>query len=46
MADVDLRTVGELQGDKTAQISKRFARLRVNLKQSAVKWIYEIQSVL
>jgi integrase len=39
MAGEDLRTVGELLGHRTAQMTKRYAHLSVNHKQSAVERI-------
>jgi len=39
MAGVDLHTVGELLGHRTAQMTKRYAHLSVNHKQSAVERI-------
>ena len=39
MAGVDLHTVGELLGHSTAQMTKRYAHLSVNHKQSAVERI-------
>jgi len=37
MAGVDLHTVGELLGDRTAQLTKRYAHLSVNHEQTAVE---------
>jgi hypothetical protein len=37
MAGVDLHTVGELLGYRTAQMTKRYAHLSVNHKQAAVE---------
>jgi hypothetical protein len=39
MAGVDLHTVGELLGHRTAQMTKRYAHLSVNHKQAAVERI-------
>ena len=39
MAGVDLHTVGELLGHRTAQMTKRYAHLSVNHKQAAVELI-------
>jgi integrase len=39
MAGVDLHTVGELLGRRTAQMTKRYAQLSVNHKQAAVERI-------
>ena len=44
MAGVDLHTVGELLGHRTAQMTKRYAHLSVNHKQSAVERISQVQS--
>jgi hypothetical protein len=37
MAGVDLYTVGELLGRRTAQMTKRYADLSLNHKQAAVE---------
>jgi hypothetical protein len=39
MAGVDLHTVGELLGHRTAQMTKQYAHLSVNHKQAAVERI-------
>jgi integrase len=44
MAGVDLHTVGELLGHRTAQMTKRYAHLSVNHKQSAVERISQVRS--
>jgi integrase len=44
MAGVDLHTVGELLGHRTAQMTKRYAHLTVNHKQAAVERISAVQS--
>jgi site-specific recombinase XerD len=44
MAGVDLHTVGELLGHRTAQMTKRYAHLSVNHKQAAVERISAVQS--
>jgi integrase len=44
MAGVDLHTVGELLGHRTAQMTKRYAHLSVDHKQSAVERISGVQS--
>jgi len=46
MAGVDLHTVGELLGHRTAQMIKRYAHLSVNHKQAAVERISMIQSAI
>jgi hypothetical protein len=44
MAVVDLRTVGELLGCRTAQMTQRYAHLCVNHKQTAVERISMVHS--
>ena len=44
MAAVDLRTVGELLGDRKAQMTKRYAHLSVSRKLAAVQRLFEVQS--
>jgi integrase len=44
MAGVDLHTVGELLGHRTAQMTKRYAHLSVNHEQAAVERISAVQS--
>jgi len=44
MAGVDLYTVGELLGHRTAQMTKRYAHLSVNHKQAAVERISAVLS--
>jgi|ERR1035437_2312943 integrase len=46
MAGVDLHTVGELLGHRTAQMTKRYAHLNVNHKQAAVERISGMQSAI
>jgi integrase len=46
MAGVDLHTVGELLGHRTAQMTKRYAHLSVNHKQSAVERISGVPSAI
>jgi len=46
MAGVDLHTVGELLGHRTAQMTKRYAHLSVNHKQAAVERISGAQSAI
>jgi hypothetical protein len=46
MAGVDLHTVGELLGHRTAQMTKRYAHLSVNHKQAAVERISGMQSAI
>ena len=46
MAGVDLHTVGELLGHRTAQMTKRYAHLSVNHKQAAVERISGVQSAI
>ena len=46
MAGVDLHTVGELLGHRTAQMTKRYAHLSVNHKQAAVERISAVQSAI
>ncbi len=46
MAGVDLHTVGELLGHRTAQMTKRYAHLSVNHKQAAVERISGCASAL
>ena len=46
MAGVDLHTVGELLGHRTAQMTKRYAHLSVNHKQAAVERISAGQSAI
>jgi hypothetical protein len=43
---VDLHTVGELMGHRTAQMTKRYAHLSVNHKQAAVERISAVQSAI
>ena len=44
MADVDLHTAGELWGNRTRGMTKRYAHFSVNHKQSAVECISQVQS--
>ena len=44
IAGVDLHTVGELLGHRTAQMTKRYSHLSVNHKQSAVERISQVHS--
>ena len=46
MAGVDLHTVGELLGHRTAQMTKRYAHLSVNHKQAAVERISAVLSAI
>ena len=46
MVGVDLHTVGELLGYRTAQMTKRYAHLSVNHKQSAVERISGVPSAI
>jgi integrase len=46
MAGVDLHTVGELLGHRTAQMTKRYAHLSVNHKQAAVERISAVQGAI
>jgi site-specific recombinase XerC len=46
MAGVDLHTVGELLGHRTAQMTKRYAHLSVNHKHAAVERISAVQSAI
>jgi integrase len=46
MAGVDLHTVGELLGHRTAQMTKRYAHLSVNHKQAAVERISAVPSAI
>ena len=46
MAGVDLHTVGELLGHRTAQMTKRYAHLSVNHKRAAVERISTVQSAI
>jgi site-specific recombinase XerD len=46
MAGVDLHTVGELLGHRTAQMTKRYAHLSLNHKQAAVERIVSEQSAI
>ncbi len=46
MAGVDLHTVGELLGHRTAQMTKRYAHLTENHKQAAVERISTVQSAI
>jgi integrase len=45
-AGADLHTVGELLGHRTAQMTKRYAHLSVNHKQSAVEQISGVPSAI
>jgi hypothetical protein len=40
MAGVDLHTVGELLGHRTAQMTKRYAHFNVHHKQATVERIF------
>ena len=44
MAGVDLHTVGELLGHRTARMTKRYAHLCVDHKHTAVERISTVQS--
>ena len=46
MAGVDLHTIGELLGHRTAQMTKRYAHLSVNHKQAAAERISVVQSTI
>jgi integrase len=46
MAGVDLHTVGELLGHRTAQMTKRYAHLSVNHKHAAVERISAVHSAI
>ena len=45
-AGVDLHTVGELLGHRTAQMTKRYAHLGVNHKQAALERISGVQRAI
>ena len=46
MAGVDLHTVGELMGHRTARVTKRYSHLSVNHKQSPVERISGVPSAI
>jgi len=46
MAGLDLHTVGELLGHRTAQMTKRYAHLSVDHLQAAVERISAVQSAI
>jgi integrase len=45
-ADVELHTVGELLGHRTAQMAKRYAHLSVNHKQAELERISAVKSAV